>query len=166
MLFLSLGDMLQMLDEEETAENGRFSCVFAKGFVPLCDVLISGSSYCTECFNSSFVAVIWQQKMYELFFLMLPQHMEFYCFHCCVIFLGSRLTAVLIEGLFLLCVLFLLRSTNEVQSSYEWKCHHLRPAHIAVSVPWAGGRTKHLYKSSSEENLRGGEGNCWQIVVP
>lgn len=40
MLFLSLGDMLQMSDEEETTENGRFSCVSAKGFVLLCDVLM------------------------------------------------------------------------------------------------------------------------------
>lgn len=32
-----------MSDEEQTAENGRFSCVLAKGFAPICNFLISVS---------------------------------------------------------------------------------------------------------------------------
>lgn len=50
-----------MSDEEQTAENGRFSCVLAKGFAAICNFLISVS---TECFSGSCVAVIFlQQKM-------------------------------------------------------------------------------------------------------
>lgn len=32
-----------MSDEEQTAENGRFSCVLAKGFAATCNFLISMS---------------------------------------------------------------------------------------------------------------------------
>jgi len=35
-----MSDMLPMSDEEQTAENGRCSCVSAKGFVALCNFLV------------------------------------------------------------------------------------------------------------------------------
>lgn len=45
-----------------------------------------------------------------------------------------------------------------MQPSYEWECHHLRPAYIAVSVPVrGGGRTKHISRFCSEENMREGK---------
>lgn len=86
-----------MLDEEQTAKNERSSCVPAKGFILLCNSLISVILLsCTECFSGSSVALILQQKIYQLFFLMFPQHVEL-CVHCCVVFQGSRLTPILIE---------------------------------------------------------------------
>lgn len=56
--------------------------------------------------------------------------------------------------------LFLFRSTNEVQPSHEWECHHLRPAYIAVSVLLHGGKNQtHLQVLFWREyEGRGGEG--------
>lgn len=157
-----------MSDEEETTENGRFSCVSAKGFVLLCDVLMwffllyrrFQLLFCCCGFATKDVWAVLSHvaSAYGILLLSLLRDISEVLPYC--------LTTSPIEGFFLLSILFFLRSTNEMQSSYEWECHHLRPAHIAVSVPWAAGRTKHLYRPSFEENLRGGEGNCWQLVVP
>lgn len=52
-------------------------------------------SYCTECFSDASVLVILQQKMYQLFLLMFPQHVELCSLHRCMVFLGSFLTGIL-----------------------------------------------------------------------
>lgn len=84
------------------------------------------------------------------------------CFPCCVIFLIVILPYHNSDKI-TFWIIFLFRSTNEMQSSYEWECDHLRPAYTAVSVLWVGEEPNAF--AGSVWRGTWGEENCWQVIV-
>lgn len=148
-----------MSDEEQTAENGRFSCVSAKGCLPICNFLTSVSLH-TVLSVSVALLLLWfcSRRCIGCSFSFFPSMWKSVGLHW--YFWGLALPWFWYKDFFL-CV---FRSANEMQSSYEWECHHLRPAYIAVSVLWVRGEPNMF--AGSVLRRPWGEENCWQMIVP